>query len=172
MKVGIQSSLTVNGRLLLLVSTGLLLTTLIWYPAPGVVLPGIVAVIVPDAVPLSVPIFTGLAKLPEALLSCAVNTFPPLTGPETVKLTASVESGQALAEDRDTTEISVSSTVQSLMVNGRFRTRKDRVAGCYPKLVSRSGSSTTGNSCRYTAGTRSCKRADINRTIKTAGGIT
>lgn len=50
----------------------------ILYPDPAGVEDGIVALMVPDVVPVSVPILVGEAKLPLALLSCAVNTFPEL----------------------------------------------------------------------------------------------
>ena len=63
------------------VTEGVLLTTLILYPEPAVVFDGIVAGIVPDEVADRVPILTGLAKLPLALLSCAVKTFPDVNVP-------------------------------------------------------------------------------------------
>jgi hypothetical protein len=66
---------------------GLEALTLILYPDPGVVPAGIVAMIVPLALPARVPIFVGLEKLPDALLSWAVNTFPLLKLSLIIKLT-------------------------------------------------------------------------------------
>lgn len=51
------------------VTLGVLLTTLILYPAPAGVAPGIVAEIVPLDVELIVPMLVGLAKLPLELLN-------------------------------------------------------------------------------------------------------
>jgi hypothetical protein len=58
------------------VTTGFELTTLIRYPVPVVVPAGIVALIVPAVVLVSVPILTGEVKLPAAFDNCAVNIFP------------------------------------------------------------------------------------------------
>ena len=62
--------------LLVPVIAGVLLTTLMRYPKPCAVDEGMAAVIVPAAVLLRVPIFTGLVNAPALLLSCAVNTLP------------------------------------------------------------------------------------------------
>lgn len=67
------------------VVAGLLLTTLILYPLPVGVAPGIVAAMVPLPVEVKVPILVGLEKLPLALLNCAVKTFPGLKVPVAVK---------------------------------------------------------------------------------------
>ena len=63
------------------VTTGLELTTRILYAVPKRVACGMVAEIVPAVVVVSVPIFTGLAKLPAEFESCAVKIFPELAVP-------------------------------------------------------------------------------------------
>lgn len=67
--------------LLLPVVTGLELTTRILYAVPLAVVNGMVALIVPALVDVSVPIFTGLAKLPVASDNWAVNIFPTVNVP-------------------------------------------------------------------------------------------
>ena len=66
------------------VITGVLLTTLMRYKVPATVDEGIVAVMVPAAVLVRVPIATGLVNAPALLLSCAVNTLPAVKLPEMV----------------------------------------------------------------------------------------
>ena len=63
------------------VTTGLLETTLTRYPVPDACPPGIVALIVPAAVEVIVPIVTGLANEPLASDNCAVKIFPALKVP-------------------------------------------------------------------------------------------
>jgi hypothetical protein len=70
--------------LLVPVIVGELLTTLMRYPEPCTVAEGMVAVMVPAAVLVSVPIATGLVNKPALLLSCAVNTLPAVKLPEIV----------------------------------------------------------------------------------------
>jgi hypothetical protein len=60
-------------------------TILILYPVPTGIEAGIDKVMVPDnAVELTLPIFVGVAKLPELFDNCAVNVFPALKMPEAV----------------------------------------------------------------------------------------
>ena len=61
------------------------LTTRMRYAVPAAVPVGIRALMVPAAVELRVPIFTGLTKDPAASLSCAVKTFPAVKEPVIVK---------------------------------------------------------------------------------------
>lgn len=76
------SALTVRfAPLLLPVATGFELTTRTLYAVPLAVVKGMVALIVPALVEVSVPIATGLAKLPVASESCAVNIFPDVNVP-------------------------------------------------------------------------------------------
>ncbi len=70
--------------LLLPVVAGLEPTTLIRYAVPAVLPAGICALMLPEVVELSVPIFTGLAKLPVEEDNCAVKVFPALKIPVTV----------------------------------------------------------------------------------------
>ena len=63
---------------------GVLEITRILYPVPDKVPAGIVAAIVPAAILVNVPIFTGVVKIPEALDNCAVKTFPDVKEPEIV----------------------------------------------------------------------------------------
>lgn len=78
----IVSALTVRfDPLLLPVVAGFELTTRILYAVPLAVVNGIEALMVPALVDVSVPIFTGLAKLPVASDSCAVNIFPDVNVP-------------------------------------------------------------------------------------------
>jgi hypothetical protein len=67
--------------LLVPVIAGVLLTTLMRYNVPATVDEGIVAVMVPAAVLVRVPIATGLVNEPVLLLSCAVNTLPAVKVP-------------------------------------------------------------------------------------------
>lgn len=67
--------------LLLPVVAGLELTTRTLYAVPLAVVKGIVALIVPALVEVSVPIATGLVKLPVASDSWAVNIFPAVKVP-------------------------------------------------------------------------------------------
>jgi hypothetical protein len=67
--------------LLLPVVAGFELTTRILYAVPVAVVKGIVALMVPALVEVSVPMATGLAKLPVASESCAVNMFPAVKVP-------------------------------------------------------------------------------------------
>ncbi len=68
--VAITWSIVKSVPLLVPVVEGVLAITRIRYPVPDGVPAGIVAVTVPEvAVDVNVPIFTGAAKLPEALLS-------------------------------------------------------------------------------------------------------
>lgn len=70
MKVGVTGALIVNANDEVPLIEGLLAITLIKYPVPVGVPPGIVAAIVPElATLLSVPITVGLAKLPAASLN-------------------------------------------------------------------------------------------------------
>ncbi len=55
-------------------STGLLDITRTLYPVPDDVVIGIIHFILSATPDVSVPMFTGVAKLPEASDSCAVNT--------------------------------------------------------------------------------------------------
>jgi hypothetical protein len=66
------------------VITGVLLTTLMRYKVPATVDEGMVAVMVPAAVLVRVPIATGLVNAPALLLSCAVNRLPAVKLPEIV----------------------------------------------------------------------------------------
>lgn len=50
----------------------------------------------PLKIPVKVPILTGETKLPDALLNCAVKTFPALKLPEISKGTFVVLPAQAL----------------------------------------------------------------------------
>ncbi len=62
--------------------TGLVLTTLILYPAPGREFIGIVATILPEsAVVGTPPMITGVAKLPVEEESSAVKMLPAPKGP-------------------------------------------------------------------------------------------
>ena len=67
------------------VTAGEFETTRILYAVPKVVPAGIVAEIVPEAVLVSVPILTGVVKLPVAPDNCAVKIFPALNVPVAVK---------------------------------------------------------------------------------------
>jgi hypothetical protein len=67
--------------LLLPVVAGFELTTRILYAVPLAVVNGVEALIVPALVDVSVPIVTGLVKLPAASDSCAVNIFPAVNVP-------------------------------------------------------------------------------------------
>ena len=67
--------------LLLPVVAGLELTTRTLYAVPLDVVKGLVALIVPALVDVSVSMATGLAKLPVASDSCAVNIFPAVNVP-------------------------------------------------------------------------------------------
>jgi hypothetical protein len=58
-------------------ATGELEITRMRYPAPNAVLGGIVTFIVPEALPVAVPILAALAKLPALLLNCAVKVLAP-----------------------------------------------------------------------------------------------
>ena len=68
--------------------------TLILYPVPDAVFEGIVALIVPELVLVSVPMLTGLEKLPLELESCAVKMLPALKVPDMVKGTDISEPAQ------------------------------------------------------------------------------
>lgn len=57
------------------------LITLILYPVPAGVAPGIIAAMVPLALEFNVPILMGAAKDPAASESCAVKIFPALRVP-------------------------------------------------------------------------------------------
>jgi hypothetical protein len=54
------------------------------YKVPATVDEGMVAVMVPAAVLVRVPIATGLVNAPALLLSCAVNRLPAVKLPEIV----------------------------------------------------------------------------------------
>jgi hypothetical protein len=80
---GVTNALIVMLLLLIVpVFTGALLITRILYPAPVGVFEGIVAIMVPAAVDVSVPMFTGLVNEPVALLNCAVKTLPAVNVPD------------------------------------------------------------------------------------------
>ena len=87
-------ALIVIATLELPVILGVELITLIIYPIPAAVLQGIVHVIVPAAVPVSVPIVTGAAKLPAAFDNCAVKTFPGVKVPAIAKGTLTIVHAQ------------------------------------------------------------------------------
>lgn len=73
---GVTAAVIVNPTVLLLVVTGLFPTTRMRYPAPAASPEGMVALIVPELLDTMLPIFVGLAKLPELLLNCAVKVLP------------------------------------------------------------------------------------------------
>lgn len=76
--------LTVIGILKVPVTAGFEETTRMIYPVPGAVPKGMVALMVPAVVPFMAPMAIGVAKLPLAFDSCAVNTLPALYVPEMV----------------------------------------------------------------------------------------
>jgi hypothetical protein len=67
------------------VIAGELDTTRTRYPVPVAVPAGIVALTVPDAVAVTLPIVTGLVNDPLASDSCAVTVLPPAKVPVIVK---------------------------------------------------------------------------------------
>jgi hypothetical protein len=64
--------------------------TRIRYPDPTTVLAGIIALIGAAIVDVTLPIFVGLAKLPEPSLNCAVKTFPGKNVPVFVNVTVTL----------------------------------------------------------------------------------
>lgn len=76
-----------------LVVDGALATTRIRYAVPLATVEGNVALIVPAAVAVRVPIEVGVVKLPLPSLNCAVKMLPDVNLPVMVKLTCSWPSG-------------------------------------------------------------------------------
>ena len=76
------------------VIAGFELTTLMRYPTPDAASAGIVAEIVPDVVPVNVPMAIGLENEPAALDSWAVNKFPAFAAPSVVKATLTAAPAQ------------------------------------------------------------------------------
>ena len=75
-------------------AVGLLAITRILYPVPNEVPPGMVALIVPLFIEDKFPILVGVAKLPLAFESWAVNTLPTKNGLLTEYTTFKVAPGQ------------------------------------------------------------------------------
>ena len=61
--------------------------TRIRYAVPATVFDGMIALMEPEVVELSVPMFTGEAKFPVASESCAVKIFPEVNEPLVVNAT-------------------------------------------------------------------------------------
>ena len=60
--------------------SGLLPTTRMRYLLPVAVAKGTVALMVPLPIAVTVPMLTGLAKVPKLSLNCAVNVLPAVKG--------------------------------------------------------------------------------------------
>lgn len=99
--------------------------TLILYPVPTAVPPGIVHEIVPEVeVELRVPIEVP-GKTPVELESCAVYMLPAFAGPSPVKLTLITLPGQRIAEPKGCVVIAVNTLLPAAIVKLTFEISKN-----------------------------------------------